>query len=154
LGCVIGLLCLTGFWISARWTNRRSPLLALALLGLSPTLIVWGDSLRAYGIAVFCIVIAFAAFWVVINDPRPATVAAATVAAVLSAQAIFTHAPLLFACGLSAAIVAARRRRWSCALIPLGIGAFAALSLLPYAGVLRATADWAEIRKFPLPLAV
>jgi hypothetical protein len=71
----------------------------------------------------------------------------------LSAQAIFTNAPLLFACGLSAAIVAARRRWWRRALIPLGVGAFAALSLLPYAGVLRATADWAEIRKFALPLA-
>src|SRR6478672_9082089 len=35
LGCGIGLICLAGFWISARSTNRRSaPLLALALLGL------------------------------------------------------------------------------------------------------------------------
>src|SRR2546423_2907660 len=154
LGFVIGLFCVVGFWVSARWTKRQTPLLALALFGFSPTLIVWGDSLRAYGLAVCCTVILFAAFWVVINDPRPLSVLAATCAAVFSAQAIFTNALLVFACGVSAAIVAARRHQWKRALIPLAAGAVAALSLVPYAGVLRATNDWAEIRKFPLPVPV
>lgn len=152
LGCVIGLICLAGFWFGARAINRGTPILALALLGLSPTLIVWGDSLRPYGLAVFSILLAFAGFWLVINHPRPLYVLAATAAAILAAQAIFTNAPLLLACGLAAAIVAARRRQWTRALIPLAIGAVTALSLLPYASVLRATADWAEIRKFPLPM--
>ena len=153
LGCVIGVICLAGFWISARWTNRRPPLLALAFLGLSPTLIVWGDSLRPYGLAVFSILLAFAGFWLAIKEPRPVYVVLATAAAILAAQAIFTNAPLLLACGVSAAIVAARRRQWIRALIALGMGAVAALSLLPYASVLRATAEWAEIRKAPLPMA-
>jgi uncharacterized membrane protein len=153
LGCVIGAICLAGFWISARWTNRRPPLLALAFLGLSPTLIVWGDSLRPYGLAVFSILLAFAGFWLAIKEPRPVYVILATTAAILAAQAIFTNAPLLLACGVSAAVVAARRRQWIRALMALGIGAVAALSLLPYASVLRATADWAEIRKAPLPMA-
>jgi Dolichyl-phosphate-mannose-protein mannosyltransferase len=153
-GFVIGLLCIAGFWVSARWTKRRTPLLALALFGFSPTLIVWGDSLRAYGLAVCCIVILFAAFWIVINDSRPLFVIAATCTAVLSTQAIFTNALLVFACGMAAAIVAARRRQWKRALIPLAAGAVAASTLLPYAGVLRATNDWAEIRKFPLPVQV
>jgi Dolichyl-phosphate-mannose-protein mannosyltransferase len=152
LGCVIGVICLAGFWISARWTNRRPPLLALAFLGLSPTLIVWGDSLRPYGLAVFAILLAFGGFWVAINKPRPVYVLLATATAILAAQAIFTNAPLLLACGLSAAVVAARRRQWARALVALGIGAVPALSLLPYAGVLRATTEWAEIRKAPLPI--
>jgi uncharacterized membrane protein len=153
LGCLIGAICLAGFWICARWTNRRPPLLALAFLGLSPTLIVWGDSLRPYGLAVFSILLAFAGFWMVIKEPRPIYVLLATATAILAAQAIFTNAPLLLACGISAAIVAARRRQWMRALVALGIGGVAALSLLPYASVLRATAEWAEIRKAPLPMA-
>jgi hypothetical protein len=152
LGCVIGVICLAGFWISARWSNRRPPLLALAFLGLSPTLIVWGDSLRPYGLGVFSILLAFAGFWVAINKPRPVYVLLATAVAILAAQAIFTNAPLLLACGLSAALVAARRRQWTRALVALGIGAVAALSLLPYASVLGATVEWAEIRKAPLPM--
>src|ERR1043165_3304153 len=71
LGFAIGLFCIAGFWISALWMKRRPPLIALALVGFNPTLIVWGDSLRAYGLAVFSIVIAFAGFWVAINNPRP-----------------------------------------------------------------------------------
>ena len=153
LGFAIGLLCLAGVWVSAHWMKRRPPLLALALLGLSPTLIVWGDSLRAYGLAVLCIVIAFAGFWAVVIHPTPLAVFAATAAAVLAAQAIFTNAPLLFACGMAAAIVAVRRRHWKSALLAIAIGVVAALTLFPYLGVLRATNDWAEIRKVPLPIS-
>ena len=154
LGCLIGFICLAGFWVSARWTNRRAPLLTLALLGFSPTLIIWGDSLRPYGVAVFCIVLVFGALWRVVNDPRPVRIVVAAALAVLSVQAILTNALLLFACGTAAAFVAARRRQWGRAMIVLGVGILAGLSLLPYANVLRATSDWAEIRKFPLPLGV
>ena len=153
LGFLIGLLGLSGFWISACLTGRRSPLLALILIAFSPTLIVWGDSLRAYGVAVFWILIAFACFWRVINDPRPREIVAATLVAVLSAQSIFTNAPLIFACGMAAAMVAARRRHWKRALLVLAIGAVAALSLLPYQDIIRATQDWAAIRKFPLGMS-
>ena len=153
LGFAIGLLCLAGVWVGAHWMKRRPPLLALALLGLSPTLIVWGDSLRAYGLAVLCIIIAFAGFWAVLNRPTPLVVFGATAAAVLAAQAIFTNAPLLFACGIAAAIIAVRRGHWKRALLVITIGVVAALTLFPYLGVLRATNDWAEIRKVPLPVS-
>ena len=153
LGFAIGLLCLAGVWVGAHWMKRRPPLLALALLGLSPTLIVWGDSLRAYGLAVLCIIIAFAGFWAVVNRPTPLVIFAATAAAVLAAQAIFTNAPLLFACGIAAAIIAVRRGQWKLALLVITIGVVAALTLFPYLGVLRATNDWAEIRKVPLPVS-
>lgn len=153
LGCLIGVAALGSFWLSARLTNRRTPIIALLLFGFSPTLIIWGDSLRAYGLAVLTITIAFACFWRVVNRPRPMEVGFATLAAVLSAQSIFTNAPLIFACGVAAALVAVRRREWKRAMLVLLIGAVAAVSLLPYVGVMRATQDWAEIRKFPLPVS-
>ena len=152
LGFLIGMFAIAAFWIGGRLTARRVPLLALALLGFSPTLITWGDSLRAYGLAVGCIAIAFGCFWRVIEKPRPLIVCAATVAAVCSVQSLFTNALLIFACGTAAALVALRRAQWQRAVLVLAIGGVAGVSLVPYLSVLQTTQDWAAIRAYPLPL--
>jgi hypothetical protein len=152
LGTCIGISCIAAFWITARLTGNRAPSLTLVLLGFSPIMIIWGDSLRAYGLGVFWIVIAFGCFWRVVERPNFVTIAATTVAAVLSVQALFTNALLIFACGSAAAIVAARRRQWKRSALALGIGGVAALSLLPYTSTVGATKEWAELRSFPLPL--
>ncbi len=153
LGFCIGLAGIAAFWSSARLTGRRAPLLALALLGLSPTLVIWGDSLRAYGVGVFWIALAFGCFWRVTVNPGRREIALALLTSVLSVQSIFTNAVLILACGLAAAAVAIRRRQWRTAAIVLGIGAIAGLSLLPYVKVIGSANDWAEVRKARLPLS-
>lgn len=152
LGFLIGVFAIAAFWIAGRLTARRPPLIALGLLGFSPTLIVWGDSLRAYGLAVACIAITFGCFWRVIENPRASVVFAATAAAIASVQSLFTNALLIFACGTAAAVVAVRRGEWPRALLVLGIGGVAGITLLPYVPVLQTTKDWATIRSYALPL--
>ena len=154
LGTCIGISCIAAFWITARLTGKRTPTLSLVLLGFSPIMIIWGDSLRAYGLGVFWIVIAFGCFWRVIERPNFWTIAATTAAAILSVQSLLTNALLIFACGSAAAFVAARRRQWKRGALALGIGGVAALSLIPYVSTVQATKEWAELRSFPLPLTV
>ena len=151
LGCLIGLACLGAFWVSARLLRRKTPILSLILIGASPTLLIWGDSLRAYGLGVFWAVLCFAFFWRVIAQPSRLSVACATAASIMSVHALYVDALVVFACGVAAAAVAARRRLWARAALVLGIGAVAALSLLPYLPVLRSASEWAALLRINPP---
>lgn len=143
LGCIIGLLVIAAFWLSARLLGRKAPTLALVLIGFCPTLFVWGDTLRAYGFGIFWITLSFAFFWRVLTRPGWASVGLACIAAVGSVQTVYTNALLIFACGMAAFLVAARRRDWKLAGFVLLPGAVAGLSLLPYVPILQTTASWA-----------
>lgn len=153
LGCLIGLACVAAFWLNARLVDRQTPLLSLGLLGLSPTLLIWGDSLRGYGLGVFWIVISFALFWRLIRRPSGWVFAATTAAATLSVQSLYINSLLIFSCASAAAIVAATRRQWSRSILSLGAGALAAFSLLPYLPLFRATAEWAALGRVDFSLA-
>jgi len=59
-GFGVGVLLLGAIWFQALATQRRVPLIALALLGFHPVLFLWGDSVRGYGIGAALILITFA----------------------------------------------------------------------------------------------
>jgi hypothetical protein len=147
LGCTIGFGGVAAFWVAARLTGRASPLIALALLGFSPTLLTWGDSLRPYGVGVAAIVVTFACFWRLAERPSFARLNAATAAAVFSVQSLFTNSVLVFACAAGAIWIALRHRAWRNAGAILLVGAVAAASLIPYVPTVLATQKWAGIRK-------
>ncbi len=152
LGCLIGLAGLGAFWMSARLTKHRTPLLSLVSLGICPTLIIWGDSLRGYGLGVFWIVLAFALFWQLIERPTRWTFAAATLAGICSVHSVYTNALLIFSCVLAAICVTARRREWARAGLVLGSGMLAAFSLVPYAKLVHATTEWADLNRIDFSL--
>jgi hypothetical protein len=147
LGCAIGFAGVAAFWVAARLTGRASPLIALTLLGFSPTLLTWGDSLRPYGVGVAAVVVTFACFWRLAEQSSFARLNAATAAAVFSVQSLFTNSVLVFACAVAAICVALRQRAWRNAGAVLLAGAVAAASLIPYAPTVLATQKWASIRK-------
>ncbi|MGI8889285.1 MAG: hypothetical protein ACR2G0_00675 [Chthoniobacterales bacterium] len=145
LGMLIGLAVVGSFWVTARLTHRRAPLLTLLLLGFSPTLIVWGDTLRAYGVGVFWVVISFGCFWQLVANPNRLTFLCATGAAIMSVQSAFSNGVLIFALGLSACTLSLKRRDWRTAAMSLGAGAVAAISLLPYLPTILATRRWSAV---------
>lgn len=156
LGCFIGLAIVVAFWVNARLTRRKTPVLTLLLFGFCPTLLIWGDTLRAYGLGVLGITLCFGLFWRVIERPGGWEIALATVVALMSVQSIYTNALLVFACGMAAVAVAVRRRQWGRAGIVLLIGGVAALSLLPYVGFLRGSSGWATLYRvgFSIPASL
>jgi hypothetical protein len=146
LGFLIGLAILAAVWVVA-WTFKKSPPgWALVLFALSPVCLVWGDSLRAYGVSCFWNILAIAAFSKLLTEkPRPRDVALAGVAAILSVQSLFPNSFLLFAACLGGMTVACRRRWWKTAWTIFLIGLVSALSLLPYAGVIQRTQNWSVL---------
>jgi hypothetical protein len=133
--------------MSARLTHRKSPLVALLLIGFSPTLLIWGDTLRAYGLGVFWIVLSFACFWRLLDRPKTREAIFAAIVATLSVQSLFTNAFLILALGLSVCVVSIYRRTWMSGALALVAGSVAALSLLPYLPTISSTRSWAWVNQ-------
>lgn len=147
LGTSIGLAVIGAFWIVARMTHRRPPLVALLLLGSSPTVIIWGDTLRAYGLSVFWIVISFGCFWRLLAYPSRRTMIYATGASILSVQSAFTNSVLVFALVAAVSLIALRRRRWNSMIMAVGAGLLAAVSLLPYLPTILRIRQWSFLNQ-------
>lgn len=152
-GLLVGLTIAGILWLNARTTARTVPLLSLALLGLDLPFLIFGESVRGYGMGSALILLTYgllarAVAW----QPErgrgsPAGLIGLTaIAAVASVQVLVSNAALLLALCAAAAAVAVARRRWRVAGGIVGCGAVAALSLLPYAAQLAAARrQWSVI---------
>jgi hypothetical protein len=150
LGCAIGLGMLAALWTAARSLGSRFPLLSLSLLGANLTVLRGGDSIRGYGLVCVLLLLLLAALRRVVDDPSPRKAAWAALAAVLSVQVLYQSAFLVLALCLAAAAVLARRGRRTGAALALGIGAPAALSLIPYAAAITLSLDYWAIYRQPV----
>jgi len=132
LGVLIGLGLLGAIWLPV-WLARRSPpLLSLVLVGLNGTVIVYGDSLRAFGLGSLLIALSLAALCGFLRQPGLKQTIWLGVAALLSVQALYPNTLLLAALWLGAWVTCWQRRAGPAALKLLAAGLPAALSLLPY----------------------
>jgi len=156
LGGTIGLAVLAAFWLNARAFGIRWPVLSLALIGLNPMLIRYGDSTRAYGLGILLMLLTFRSFWRLVDKPsRPDArrVLAATALALLSVQCLYYNSVLLLAIAAGSVAVAVRRRAWQTVGIVLGIGLLAAASLLPYLPMMRRMREWTFMVSYPADFA-
>jgi hypothetical protein len=141
LGLYVGLFLLLTFWF-ASWAMRSgAPLLAVTLAGLNLTMVRAGDSLRAYGLGSALGVLTLAFIWRLACRPSLAVFSCAVAVAVLSVQALYQNAFLLFAACCGGFMLCAVERRWRDTLPIFAVGAAAAVSLLPYIPLI-AGAHW------------
>ncbi|HYR23382.1 MAG TPA: hypothetical protein VEP30_10740 [Chthoniobacterales bacterium] len=146
IGLLVGLSLIGALWLSCYLVNQSPPLWPLTLFAFNPLTLEAGDSLRPYGFGLIWIVLAFALFWRIALGKFGKTIALlALIAALLSVQALFTNALLLFAIGAGASVILLQRRSWAAIALIMGIGLLAALSLLAYLPIIHATNDWAKI---------
>ena len=139
-GGAIGLLILSAVWLNAKWLRLGFPLLTLALIGLNPMVIRYGDSIRAYGLGLLLALLTIGMMWRLLESFSLARAALATLTAVLSVQTLYYNSVLLFAVCLGAAAVTLRRRQFKQTGGVLGIGLLAALSLVPYGPTMQRVA--------------
>jgi len=110
LGLCVGLAVLAALWWQARAIWGGPPLVALVLVGASPTLIRWGDSMRAYGFGSLAAIVMMVAVWRVTQRPTWRRTLLAAVAAVFAVQVLFYNAILLAGLCAGGAAVGLRRR--------------------------------------------
>lgn len=151
-GVSIGLLLLGAIWVNSRWLRLGFPLLSLALIGLNPMIIRYGDSIRAYGLGIALILLTMGAMWRLVESCTPRRAAIAALSAVLSVQCLYYNSILLLAICLGAASVTFRRRRFKETLVVLALGGISAASLLPYVPAIRRVHEWKFIWQAPFTL--
>jgi hypothetical protein len=156
-GMAVGLLIAGILWLNAR-TARTVPLLSLALLGLDAPFLVYGDSLRGYGLGSALILLTYGLLARALAAPPekaepPWLIVSLAAAMLATVQVVLSNVALLGAVCAAAIVVAMVRRRPRLAGWIAGCGALAALSLLPYAEPLAAARrDWSVIVTYPTRL--
>ena len=131
LGTLVGLGIPAVLWLAA-WSSRRAPLFSLALFGLNLLAITYGDSLRAFGLGSFLIVLTVASAWNFLQKPSWRRAGILALAAILSVQALYQNAVLFAAVCFGSWTVCWRRKDVRAAGKILTVALLAASSLLPY----------------------
>ena len=152
LGLIIGLAVVAAFWVNARLTGLRFPFWSLVLAGANPMLIRYGDSARAYGLSLVFLLLMFGLIWKVANNPAWRWISLAAASAALSVHATYYNPVLLFAICAGAFAVALMKRNWRAMFAVIGIGALAAISLLPYVPTFLRADDWNFLVRYPFTL--
>jgi hypothetical protein len=132
LGLLIGLAMPAALWWTAWKIRRAPPLLGLVLLALNTTVIMFGDSLRAYGVGSLAILLTVAAAALFLKCPTWPRAAGLAVLASLSVQVLYQNAIFIMAICFGAWVVCVRQKNGRAALKILAVAILSASSLLPY----------------------
>ena len=150
-GFGIGVLQVAALWLAVRWGRRGVPLAALTLVGLNSAVLLFGDTLRGYGLGSALVVLTLGLVARALGQPSPGRLAAAGICAAAAAHTLFPASPLLLAIGLGGAVAAWLSGRGRLAWELVSGGAVIALSLLVYYVPLEEARDWDIVARSPLP---
>lgn len=146
-GLVVGLSLIAAAWLNARLIGSSVPLLSLGLIGLSSSFLIWGTTIRGYGLGSVLIFASFGLIAAVALRPGWPLAGAAFLVCLASVQCLLQNTVLLLAIALSAMTVCFKRRNWKSGWIILGIGVGCFLSVLPYIGSYTRAREWDMVVK-------
>ncbi len=130
LGLAVGLATLGVVWWSGRRLGLDAPLVTLLLYGMGPSAIVYGGSVRGYGLGALAMAWCAGALWAFLARPGRGSFAVAQLAALAAVQTYLPNAILLAALCAGGAAVCARRRDGRLLAAVVALGAVAAVSLV------------------------
>jgi hypothetical protein len=130
LGLVIGLATIATLWWTARRLALAAPLVTLLLFAMSPSAIIYGDSLRGYGLGALAVAFCLGAVWWFVDRPSRRSALLALAAALLAVHTYFPNGILLAAIIAGAAAVCLCRRAWPRLAAVLAIGALASATMV------------------------
>jgi len=152
LGTVSGLLLLAALWFSSLRLARGVPLCSLVLVAASPTVLEYGDSLRAYGVGTALLLLAPAVIWNLSVRLTPARILLATLIALLGTHSLYNNLVLLCSLLAAGAVVVVRGslRRYLLVLSLIAVVCTLSVFVL-YSG--RIAADWNTTLRLPVTIS-
>lgn len=149
-GFGVGALVLCALWITAYLIGYRLPLVGLALLGLNATFLVWGTTIRGYGLGSALIVLTFGCIVSALTKQSTNRIVVSALMAIAAVQCLVHNLVLVFALTSSAAIVCSARRDFKRASIFLSVFAVSAISFVPYIDRYFSGSPWSQVVEFPV----
>lgn len=153
LGLLVGLGVLAVLWRNARVLGHSIPLVSLTLLGFNSAVISYGDSIRGHGLGILTGLLAFGLIWEAADAPTPRRLGLAMFAALIGVHSLYFNTVFVLAACFGGTAVSVSRKSWRSAGLIVGIGAVGAISLLAYAGTIRAMRQWDDILRVAVDLA-
>jgi hypothetical protein len=147
-GFIVGVAAVAAAWFNSRALEDRAPLLFLVLFGLNATFLIWGTSLRGYGLGCVFLLLTLGLTAKAIRQPTTANAVFATLASIASVQVMVNAIPLIAAIATAAFTVFIFQRRFRQATVVCVCATICALSFLPYAKAYL-SADWNVVLKYP-----
>lgn len=152
LAGVVGVAIIVSLFFALRRIAGTLPLLSLLLVAANPSVIRFGDSLRAYGLGLLLVILLTIAMWeLTIRVTRGRFIVAALLA-ILAVQCLYHDAVVVLALSTGCAAAWGVQRRFREAAVPLAIGLLAATTLLPYVGPLGRASQWNVVFRTPVDL--
>jgi len=150
-GCLVGAAVLGVGWWNAR-VFQTVPLLFPALVGLNTTFLVWGITVRGYGLGTALIALSFGLAVNALLRPGTKSFVALAIGWLAAVQLLYFNLALVaaIAAGTMAAFLCRRQPR--SALVVAAIAAVCAISYAPYLRM-YAGIDWNIVLKLPVTLA-
>lgn len=150
-GALVGISMIGVAWLNSAFIRARGPILFLVLCGLNPTFLVWGTSVRGYGLGSVLMLLALGFAVKTFYRPDTLNLSATLIASIASVHCLLNNVPLIGAMVLSALVALIVRGRAKGVIIVFGLAAIWAVSLIPYFKT-YAAADWSILSKYPVNL--
>jgi len=149
VGFLVGCALVSALWFNARIFRYHWPVLSLVLLGLSPSVLIWGSSLRAYGLGMVEVLLIFSLAWNYAEKGTGKAWGACLVATLAGVHTLYYNSVIVFACLLGGGVVLASHGKWRRAALLLLIGVITSLTLLPYLATFSGASDWNVLVRYP-----
>ena len=153
LGLMGGLALPAAVWFAALRLRHRPPSVSLAFIAINPLTIRWAATVRAWGLGAALVIIMFVLMREAIRTPSKRSVCIAALAGILGVHSVYQNVVFLAAIITGAVAVALTMGSWKRAVLPIVIGLSAAISLIPYAGIVRRRGEWNLINQTRLTIA-
>lgn len=141
-GFCVGCSLIGAYWANSRLLRSGVPLVGLGLLSLNTTFLVWGTTIRGYGLGSALAVVMFGCIGSLLLASNSGRSIAATLVCMAGVQILLYNSLLLMAIGASAAVIFLFRHRLKQVLAVFVICAVAVFSLLPYVSAYSRARDW------------
>lgn len=130
-GLGVGLALVGALWLNARRLTAGVPILALSLLALNSSFIIWGTTVRGYGIGSVVIVLAFGAIAALLVNGSKVSFAFAALASIAAVHLLLYNSVLLAVFAIAVAVVFWSSRQVRPIWLVAVIGGLCFASILP-----------------------